>query len=187
MRPRLKRASGGSSPHTRGAPSQAWPRRRPGGIIPAYAGSTGQHGSRRRRQPDHPRIRGEHSIGTLCVPKAIGSSPHTRGAREKRHIFYRHDGIIPAYAGSTQVAAKMRLVMPDHPRIRGEHPLRPLSWPCGPGSSPHTRGAPIHRRACRCSKWDHPRIRGEHIRLFFRVAVGDGSSPHTRGAPSPCT
>ena len=30
----------GSSPHTRGALFQAWPRRQPGGIIPAYAGST---------------------------------------------------------------------------------------------------------------------------------------------------
>ena len=34
----------GSSPHTRGALSRAWPRRRPGGIIPAYAGSTARAG-----------------------------------------------------------------------------------------------------------------------------------------------
>jgi len=72
----------------------------------------------------------------------------------------------------------------------------------GPGSSPHTRGAPSSAALQRCSggiipayagstKWhdkrqtwnrDHPRIRGEHT-----VTGGDcrrvlGSSPHTRGA-----
>ena len=91
----------GSSPHTRGAPlvdgiRQPLPR-----IIPAYAGSTsnktfhGQHGA------DHPRIRGEHSRRAMCLSKAFGSSPHTRGAPLRAlqgHVLY---GIIPAYAGST--------------------------------------------------------------------------------------
>ena len=70
----------GSSPHTRGAPSRAWPRRRPGGIIPAYAGSTPREESDGRLSGDHPRIRGEHPRVEAARRRENGSSPHTRGA-----------------------------------------------------------------------------------------------------------
>ena len=116
-------AVAGSSPHTRGARTRAGelpqgPRDhprirgehddvretggRPGGIIPAYAGST-THSSTESRQ-------------------SLGSSPHTRGALSNSRIARRRPrdhprirgeharvpwqanataGIIPAYAGST--------------------------------------------------------------------------------------
>ena len=79
------------------------------------------------------------------IGDALGSSPHTRGAPRRAGIAGAGDGIIPAYAGSTiDVLSRLHL-MPDHPRIRGEHP-RPYTAPCSPeGSSPHTRGA----RLCR--------------------------------------
>ena len=51
----------GSSPHTRGARLLHARRRRAGGIIPAYAGSTAPASARSRPGGDHPRIRGEHS------------------------------------------------------------------------------------------------------------------------------
>ena len=118
------------------------------GIIPAYAGSTrrlyfvpfrnrgssphtrGAHAWRRRlrrRTSDHPRIRGEHA---------------RRGRREAHR-----QGIIPAYAGSTaelDIAdagyegssphtrgapvedAAISVLIRDHPRIRGEHPVSQL-------------------------------------------------------------
>ena len=73
------------------------------------------------------------------------------------------------------------------------------------GSSPHTRGAHVHRgewivlqriipayagstRHSFCHRypaWDHPRIRGEHRRVPPTPARDVGSSPHTRGAPRP--
>ena len=133
----------------------------------------------------------------------MGSSPHTRGAREhERHIVLR-GGIIPAYAGSTPRPFLISGRGLDHPRIRGEHldvqdQLSPMA-----GSSPHTRGALrldrplIHRSRIipayagsttlsliqKQSAEDHPRIRGEHGNANLRQSTAAGSSPHTRGAP----
>ena len=91
----------------------------------------------------------------------------------------------------------------DHPRIRGEHGAVRQPLESGPGSSPHTRGAHVHRGervvlqriipayagstsrapvSCR-QLWDHPRIRGEHRQLVAERCAFWGSSPHTRGAP----
>ena len=175
----------GSSPHTRGA---------------RLAHSACCPGNR-----DHPRIRGEH--GTLhnvdaghdgIIPAyagstsssadssatSAGSSPHTRGAPRLFARDCRQPRIIPAYAGSTLVLPRSRF----------------QSW----GSSPHTRGAQPRRKRCRTASWDHPRIRGEHrapgsrqIRCVGIIPAyagstlcsvqrrlsDPGSSPHTRGAP----
>ena len=193
------------SPHARGtrgfprtgvSPSQDHPRicgehrqrphrsSRTAGIIPAYAGSTEKlseasgllagssphmRGARRTTRGqtaswgDHPRIRGEHR--DVAVELLLLA------------------GIIPAYAGSTQlpVCGFLRLS----------------------GSSPHTRGAPCGRALSSHRNRDHPRIRGEHRRedgarvdrlgiipayagstsLPLRTSGAVwGSSPHTRGA-----
>ena len=74
-----------------------------GRIIPAYAGSTKSGGGLPARARDHPRIRGEHTRSTILAFSCGGSSPHTRGARGPDHDRDRPVGIIPAYAGSTQI------------------------------------------------------------------------------------
>src|SRR5690606_11964854 len=91
----------------------------------------------------------------------------------------------------------------DHPRLRGEHDLRPAARRTGQGSSPPARGArnPTVRPAqtlgiipaCAGSTrtgwppWprprDHPRLRGEHTVDVPELASDDGSSPPARGAP----
>ena len=91
----------GSSPHTRGAPTSwgrptRWPR-----IIPAYAGSTPPHPTAPSSTPDHPRIRGEHHGCLRSMGPPWGSSPHTRGARDRHDDKPATRRIIPAYAGST--------------------------------------------------------------------------------------
>ena len=111
----------GSSPHTRGAPSQDPSATAPARIIPAYAGSTGWGTDHLDWRWDHPRIRGEHLIVTTFTESFVGSSPHTRGAL-KRHVAYIIKvGIIPAYAGSTLRRSSGQAIDRDHPRIRGEH------------------------------------------------------------------
>ena len=200
----------GSSPHTRGALDQMIVAELEPRIIPAYAGSTGS---------SSPSIRFVFSLD----PHFAGSSPHTRGALRFRRVVLERVRIIPAYAGSTvrgKIPRLSRRIIPayagstaghatisnrtqDHPRIRGEH--HALSHPKAVrgGSSPHTRGAPLHgdrvdvhpgiipayagstpMEMCRCpSSRDHPRIRGEHDGSARISRVGGGSSPHTRGAP----
>ena len=114
----------GSSPHTRGALQVDDETRQPSGIIPAYAGSTPGLVVDERPERDHPRIRGEHFGIFPFRRKYLGSSPHTRGAQGRDEGCGDEDGIIPAYAGSTGSCRPTRPCREDHPRIRGEHPVR---------------------------------------------------------------
>ena len=113
---------------------------------------------------------------------AMGSSPHTRGARQTPGSSMRNTGIIPAYAGSTPSGARPRSGSRDHPRIRGEHEPDGVGgglgvWiiPAYAGSTPSTSGQ-VGGDA------DHPRIRGEHAARRSILRMSPGSSPHTRGA-----
>ena len=134
---------------------------------------------------DHPRIRGEHSRRTDRCPYPTGSSPHTRGALLPNLHRHARRRIIPAYAGSTFGDPGGSSALPDHPRIRGEHPPLPAPVPDTVGSSPHTRGAPFADYPPTCTPADHPRIRGEHSSSPSSAVPPTGSSPHTRGARTP--
>ena len=197
-------STSGSSPHTRGALTRRQLRTQIPGIIPAYAGSTRPGAWARRASRDHPRIRGEHLQREAHATASVGSSPHTRGARDGFFVAEIRSRIIPAYAGSTPSRPPTRPATSDHPRIRGEHSSR-KSRPSGArGSSPHTRGAPVgvSRGTARAGiipayagstavairlappAPDHPRIRGEHSARPLVPYNENGSSPHTRGALS---
>ena len=200
--PEQHRRHPGSSPHTRGAPPERVLADGPGGIIPAYAGSTFSVELVNGELEDHPRIRGEHQVLTVPGDAFEGSSPHTRGARRRRARYWPWRGIIPAYAGSTPAPRNDPRPGRDHPRIRGEHQVLTVPGDAFEGSSPHTRGA--RRRRARYWPWrgiipayagstctstrqstdstDHPRIRGEHKWKPKRGSPTPGSSPHTRGA-----
>ena len=93
----------GSSPPTRGALRWARKLDRRAGIIPAYAGSTHHHGPPPAGAQDHPRLRGEHMPVTSTSTVLVGSSPHTRGAHALVEDDHGGCGIIPAYAGSTDL------------------------------------------------------------------------------------
>ena len=176
---------GGSSPHTRGTP----------GCVTRDA----------RRNRDHSRMRGEHSLvdstassepgiipsyagstlhSTTPPASKLESSPHTRGAPAARHR--------PARASR------------DHPRIRGEHAQFTASAKHTMGIIPACAGSTTVSPESVFPCGDHPRIRGEHhsrrhregllhgIIPAYAVSTGTlevtflcqpGSSPHTRGAP----
>ena len=114
-------------------------------IIPAYAGST-------RMAPTWPRRTSGSSPHTRGAPSGTSRSP--TGSRDHPRIRGEHgdelldvvvgDGIIPAYAGSTDTHI--------------------LSGAPHAGSSPHARGAHLLTSFWKWPIQDHPRIRGEHHR-----------------------
>ena len=79
--------SGGSPPHARGRLQNMLANNALGGITPACAGKTSSIGSKRRRKPDHPRMRGEDVRRRNLWAMLCGSPPHARGRhmRRERH------------------------------------------------------------------------------------------------------
>ena len=113
------------------------------GIIPAYAGNTFAVRTGACRRWDHPRVCGEHLVLANFLTSLVGSSPRMRGTPtgEKRQMAKL--GIIPAYAGNTDLHSLLIGQIGDHPRVCGEHHLvRQGPWACE-GSSPRMRGTPI--------------------------------------------
>ena len=72
-----------------------------GGIIPAYAGNTGEAEENLRFGRDHPRVCGEHIPLSIAAMSKAGSSPRMRGTLDSCLLLLAHRGIIPAYAGNT--------------------------------------------------------------------------------------
>ena len=173
---------GGSSPHTRGAPTTSTCGVGIPGIIPAYAGSTERGRRHHFPQQDHPRIRGEHDTPLTNVTPFTGSSPHTRGAHGSKRREAEKCRIIPAYAGSTRPGPWCPTTRTDHPRIRGEHVTSCFVSIALVGSSPHTRGAPPRTGRGPCGPRIIPAYAGSTVPPPPSVCCPAGSSPHTRGA-----
>ena len=111
----------GSSPLTRGKPAAGEDRRRRPGLIPAHAGKTARGRQSYRRAAAHPRSRGENPSTGKLIGLATGSSPLTRGKRDRRQRQRQTNRLIPAHAGKTSFVAAVGSVMPAHPRSRGEN------------------------------------------------------------------
>ncbi len=191
----------GSSPHARG--TRLFDRHAHVILrfIPACAGNTRHHQHYVVRAPVHPRMRGEHRMSHAKSISSRGSSPHARGTRRIASAAADRPRFIPACAGNTVYAARIRSFLPVHPRMRGEHATTGgrIKETCG--SSPHARGTPqfnaVHARhqrfipACAgntvCPTMScvivtvHPRMRGEHALSTAKRIDQSGSSPHARG------
>ena len=134
----------GSSPRMRG--KRAGPGRSGGpcGLIPAYAGKTGNQFQGRALPWAHPRVCGENSLYLYSFSPRLGSSPRMRG---KHPIAWRMSliaGLIPAYAGKTKAQAGPRVAPTAHPRVCGENQDRRATLAASAGSSPRMRGKPFH-------------------------------------------
>ena len=128
----------GSSPLTRGKHTQ--PKGTKHGIIPAHAGKTLSRLSMLLRARDHPRSRGENSVGVEVGVEHEGSSPLTRGKPTQMVSALKTGGIIPAHAGKTRTVRLAGSRRRDHPRSRGENCAHFVGDGDGGGSSPLTRG-----------------------------------------------
>ena len=111
-------------------------------ITPACTGSTGVRRVGAGLARDHPRVYGEHQSLRPMRPSSAGSPPRVRGALPGAQLQAVPDRITPACTGSTSGQPGPGPLLPDHPRVYGEHAARP-STPTGTtGSPPRVRGAP---------------------------------------------
>ena len=132
--------TGGSSPLTRGKLDGRVEHIRGNGLIPAHAGKTFTSYKTASIPRAHPRSRGENVKPGDNALAELGSSPLTRGKRERETPDRVARGLIPAHAGKTADSTRNSRGHWAHPRSRGENRA---SRPRGarlPGSSPLTRG-----------------------------------------------
>ena len=177
------RLARGSSPLTRGklrAGHRSAPRP---GLIPAHAGKTSRAPPTTYGPWAHPRSRGENIRWYWYRFQRFGSSPLTRGKRQRRSGRRRQTGLIPAHAGKTRQALYRFDPTAAHPRSRGENAPDQPTIQSTRGSSPLTRGKRndnhrivVHRRLipahagktgalsiARMARAAHPRSRGENF------------------------
>ena len=109
-------------------------------LIPAHAGKTWFSGPRGMGFRAHPRSRGENQVTARRTHCATGSSPLTRGKRERDTPDRVARGLIPAHAGKTTTRHSMNCLRWAHPRSRGENERGAAPLAGKSGSSPLTRG-----------------------------------------------
>ena len=191
----------GSSPLTRGKRARRSSRPGLAGLIPAHAGKTRAPWARAHATWAHPRSRGENGYPVDRIASTMGSSPLTRGKQTGVEAANQESRLIPAHAGKTRGVCLVRRASRAHPRSRGENLRREGVLRVAHGSSPLTRGKPVHRvdaellgglipahagktpTALTVSSRDsaHPRSRGENTRTVTASPPRRGSSPLTRG------
>ena len=155
-------------------------------ITPACAGNSLATRLTISAGRDHPRLRGEQLIIISSVVNVAGSPPLARGTACSGSALRVCIGITPACAGNSWSAYHIFNDIRDHPRLRGEQPVRSLLGAQGGGSPPLARGTDsardgevIPRRitpACAGNSphflclhfldWDHPRLRGEQKKSY---------------------
>ena len=89
-------------------------------FIPAYAGNSTMRANYMIKITVHPRLRGELATDTVSVTVTGGSSPLTRGTRNRKRRCRLLCRFIPAYAGNSKKTAKSDKQITVHPRLRGE-------------------------------------------------------------------
>ena len=91
----------GSSPLTRGKPSDGGGEAGALRLIPAHAGKTKPRQASRSPRAAHPRSRGENLTVRRDPPSRPGSSPLTRGKQGNKAHGAGDRRLIPAHAGKT--------------------------------------------------------------------------------------
>ena len=173
------------------------------GLIPARAGTTRYQSSAGLPPRAHPRSRGDHAGRREYEELREGSSPLARGPLSATRTVSDKTGLIPARAGTTGELLESWGSLRAHPRSRGDHCRRGVTFRSPLGSSPLARGPPDTRAAGgefvgliparagttlvragrRGFRRAHPRSRGDHSPCGCRLAVPEGSSPLARGPP----
>ena len=111
----------GSSPRGRGKLCPRVAGAGDDGLIPAWAGKTGQQLTCARARRAHPRVGGENSTRRTSPASSRGSSPRGRGKRLPKVCDLLRGGLIPAWAGKTPRRRRPGTAPGAHPRVGGEN------------------------------------------------------------------
>ena len=196
-------ATTGSSPRMRGKQRHANYRKICERIIPAHAGQTRLTALTPYPTSDHPRACGANRGALPVGLRLVGSSPRMRGKRFHLKDSFFRCRIIPAHAGQTTVALRMRRHRPDHPRACGANSTSFVMVLLVDGSSPRMRGKPgvvntwspidriipahagqtISPHPQSDVPADHPRACGANFVKAVPALASAGSSPRMRGKP----
>ena len=95
----------GSSPRGRGKQNFWSTVLQPLGLIPAWAGKTGESQKGKGRTRAHPRVGGENIATEVFGGIVSGSSPRGRGKPTLYDAPYQPAGLIPAWAGKTSTSS----------------------------------------------------------------------------------
>ena len=136
----------GSSPLTRGKPSNEVGRGVIDGLIPAHAGKTSARSLGHASPWAHPRSYGENTETASWWISSTGSSPLMRGKPDRRHRRPVRPRLIPAHAGKTSGPSFRRSSDGAHPRSRGETFEWFAQGKWWTGSSPLMRGKRVLQR-----------------------------------------
>ena len=170
-------------------------------LIPAHAGKTPARSLGPGLPWAHPRSRGENLTTKDASGRPLGSSPLTRGKLAQAATPALSGRLIPTHAGKTTFGLLLMAIFTAHPHSRGENEAHELLEALSQGSSPLTRGKPVHiwniaraqglipTHAGKTYAGEdvifapraHPHSRGENAGVAGRVANERGSSPLTRG------
>ena len=170
-------------------------------FSPASAGNTADRGSSATPFAVQPRERGEHIPYGFRSRLRDGSAPRARGTLGRLIKRIPHRRFSPASAENTLSRNMVPMVIPVHPRERGEHDLTANATAMPQGSAPRARGtlwrgcrvvhgsrfspasagntgppAPARTRAA-----VQPRERGEHQHGRSGAIELRGSAPRARG------
>ena len=144
---------------------------------------------------------GENYVPTGNRVIREGSSPRGRGKLMRDIEAWGDYGLIPAWAGKTNLGNNALFMPRAHPRVGGENSTAVSSAAVSRGSSPRGRGKPdrCSEGGSRCGlipAWAgktsviacrfivfpaHPRVGGENVPFQIVVTGQVGSSPRGRG------
>ena len=146
-------------------------------------------------------MRGDDPGATGSCSSECGTPPRARGRRVRRLPARVRQRNTPACAGTTTGPVRLVGLLGEHPRVRGDDHVWPVSAVPHPGTPPRARG----RLACYSSRGteagntpacagttrpsagsstgapEHPRVRGDDARVEHLSAGFDGTPPRARG------
>ena len=175
----------GSSPRGRGKHAHLRPGLEVPGLIPAWAGKTAHAWMGPRPAAAHPRVGGENNGADFDSTYAEGSSPRGRGKRHPQIRLGLPTGLIPAWAGKTDVGMGVGVGPWAHPRVGGENGRwayrRCASSRLIPAWAGKTSNSLLHPFLPPA----HPRVGGENKGTYPVLTARRGSPPRGRGKPTP--